>query len=145
MLLSLVYALLFIPIPAARFSAGLRPARHRDRARVARATRYAALLSPRRSRGHGWVIAVTLCVAASAGCFYLPPRDRLPAEMDEGGYVIDYFTPTGTSLQETDAMLRRVEAVLERHTGGGRVHAAYRHRDGYVRHRAEQRRHRRAA
>jgi Cu/Ag efflux pump CusA len=34
-------------------------------------------------------------------------------EMDEGGYVIDYITPTGTSLQETDQMLRRLEAVLQ--------------------------------
>jgi multidrug efflux pump subunit AcrB len=36
----------------------------------------------------------------------------LPA-MDEGGYVIDYLTPTGTSLQETDKMVRRIEAVLQ--------------------------------
>jgi len=37
--------------------------------------------------------------------------DFLPA-MDEGGFIIDYFTPPGTSLAETDRQLRRAEAVL---------------------------------
>ena len=32
--------------------------------------------------------------------------------MDEGGFVIDYLTPAGTALAETDARVRRIEAVL---------------------------------
>jgi multidrug efflux pump subunit AcrB len=32
--------------------------------------------------------------------------------MDEGGYIVDYWTPEGTSLPETDRMLKRVEDVL---------------------------------
>ena len=32
--------------------------------------------------------------------------------MDEGGFIVDYWTPEGTSLPETDRMLKRVEAVL---------------------------------
>ena len=32
--------------------------------------------------------------------------------MDEGAFVIDYEMPVGTSLQQTDAVLRRVEALL---------------------------------
>jgi multidrug efflux pump subunit AcrB len=32
--------------------------------------------------------------------------------MDEGGYVIDYWTPAGTSLPETDRMINRIEAIL---------------------------------
>jgi CzcA family heavy metal efflux pump len=47
-------------------------------------------------------------------------------EMDEGAFIMDYEMPAGTSLVETDRVLRRVEAVLEaspdvagyiRHTG----------------------------
>ena len=34
-------------------------------------------------------------------------------EMDEGGYIVDYWTPEGTSLPETDRMLKRVEDVLK--------------------------------
>ena len=33
--------------------------------------------------------------------------------MDEGGYVIDYWTPEGTSLPETDRMVHRVEEVVK--------------------------------
>src|SRR3954470_24955776 len=42
--------------------------------------------------------------------------DRLPSgfmpAVDEGGFVIDYVAPPGTSLTETDRLLREVEAVL---------------------------------
>src|SRR5262249_38996231 len=33
-------------------------------------------------------------------------------KMDEGAFVIDYTMPVGTSLEETDAACRRIEAVL---------------------------------
>ena len=36
---------------------------------------------------------------------FLPP-------MDEGGFVLDYLTPPGTALAETDRQVRKVEAVL---------------------------------
>jgi CzcA family heavy metal efflux pump len=39
------------------------------------------------------------------------PSDFLP-EMDEGGFVIDYFMPWGTSLEETDRIMQQAEAVL---------------------------------
>ncbi len=32
--------------------------------------------------------------------------------MDEGGFVIDYFTPPGTSLSETNRQLQQAEAIL---------------------------------
>lgn len=34
--------------------------------------------------------------------------------MDEGGFVLDYISPPGTSLAETDRLLRQVEAVLQK-------------------------------
>ncbi len=33
--------------------------------------------------------------------------------MDEGGFVLDYVAPPGTSLQETDRLLRQVEVILQ--------------------------------
>ena len=33
-------------------------------------------------------------------------------EMDEGAFVLDYNMPVGTSLSQTDKVLRRVEKVL---------------------------------
>jgi CzcA family heavy metal efflux pump len=35
----------------------------------------------------------------------------MPA-MDEGGFIIDYHTPPGTSLSETDRLLRQVETII---------------------------------
>ncbi len=34
-------------------------------------------------------------------------------DMDEGAFVLDYYMPVGTSLAETDRVMRRVEAVLQ--------------------------------
>ena len=34
-------------------------------------------------------------------------------EMDEGAFVLDYNMPVGTSLVQTDKVMRRVEAVLQ--------------------------------
>jgi len=33
--------------------------------------------------------------------------------MDEGGFILDYVSPPGTSLEETDRLLRKVEAILQ--------------------------------
>src|SRR5215475_7738236 len=37
--------------------------------------------------------------------------DMLPG-FDEGGFILDYVMPAGTSLQETDRVLRRVDTIL---------------------------------
>jgi multidrug efflux pump subunit AcrB len=39
--------------------------------------------------------------------------DLLP-EMDEGAFVLDYFTPAGTSLAETNRILEHVDQILRR-------------------------------
>ena len=39
------------------------------------------------------------------GSGFMPP-------MDEGGFILDYWAPPGTSLTETDRLLREVEAIL---------------------------------
>lgn len=41
------------------------------------------------------------------------PNEFLPP-MDEGGFVIDYHTPWGTSLAETDRQLKIAEAILRK-------------------------------
>ena len=54
------------------------------------------------------------CVALIGGSALLYRRlgsDFLPA-MDEGSIILDYWTPPGTSLTDTDAMLNGLEKVL---------------------------------
>lgn len=55
-------------------------------------------------------IAVLLAIAA-LGFWQFIGTGFLP-EMDEGGFVLDYWTPTGTSLSETDRQLHTVEQLL---------------------------------
>ena len=55
--------------------------------------------------------------------------DLLP-EMDEGAFVLDYFTPAGTSLTETDRILDHVDQILRPHTGSVHHLAPDRSADG---------------
>jgi CzcA family heavy metal efflux pump len=55
--------------------------------------------------------AVIILAAASFACFKFLGSDLLP-EMDEGGFVLDYITPAGSSLQETDRVISHVEKIL---------------------------------
>jgi len=32
--------------------------------------------------------------------------------MDEGGFILDYFTPPGSSLAESNRILQHIEAIL---------------------------------
>ncbi len=91
---------------------------------VGRAYRGSALAIVRRSDTsgrvplvyrHGWVPAL-VCAALLAGGIVLYGRlgtDFLPA-MDEGSIILDYWTPPGTSLTDTDSLLNGFEKVLGR-------------------------------
>jgi multidrug efflux pump subunit AcrB len=50
-------------------------------------------------------------VGISYGCYRLLGSDLLPA-FDEGGFVLDYVMPPGSSLQETNRVLTHVEGIL---------------------------------
>ncbi len=46
--------------------------------------------------------------------------------MDEGGFVLDYLMPAGSSLKDTNDVLLGVEKILQSHPGGGKYLAAHR-------------------
>jgi multidrug efflux pump subunit AcrB len=62
---------------------------------------------------HQWLTLLGCGVVLGAGIFVYShlESDFLP-EMDEGGFIIDYFTPYGTSLTETNRQLLQAEAIL---------------------------------
>ena len=67
----------------------------------------------RRSLHHPVALAA-LCAAlviASYASYRALGNDLLP-EFDEGGFIIDYVMPPGSSLQETDRVLRSIETML---------------------------------
>jgi CzcA family heavy metal efflux pump len=108
-LLSLAYALFFIPGVAGRFL------RDHDRP-TARldwlSRRYRSVLTWSVKRP-AIVIGITLAFAALGGALFTRLETGFLPDMDEGGYIVDYWTPEGTSLPETDRMLKRVEDVLK--------------------------------
>jgi CzcA family heavy metal efflux pump len=66
----------------------------------------AALRRPR------WALVAAALLAVLAGLLgWKMPSGFLP-QMDEGGFVIDYLTPPGTALAETDRMIRKVERLV---------------------------------
>ena len=61
-----------------------------------------------------WLIGVAIAVLAAAGVLaYRGVGTGFLPDMDEGGFVLDYQTAPGTSLQETNRELGQVEALLK--------------------------------
>ena len=113
--ISFFFALLVAPLLAARW------VRDRD---VEQAERGGAFLD--RIGGHydhmmrrllKWpgVLATTVGVLmlALGGFAYTRVGSGFMPRMDEGGFILDYYAAPGTSLAETDRLLRQVEAMLQ--------------------------------
>ncbi len=58
------------------------------------------------------LLATVILLAAMVGIYYQLGSGFLP-EMDEGAFVLDYRMPPGTSLQETDRVLRHIEKFIK--------------------------------
>lgn len=52
------------------------------------------------------IIGLTIFFGLHLGSGFMP-------DMDEGAFVLDYWTPPGTSLAESDRLLRRIEDILK--------------------------------
>jgi CzcA family heavy metal efflux pump len=67
----------------------------------------------RRALEHPWWLlgGAAALVAASFVCFSFLGSDLLP-QMDEGGFILDYLMPAGSSLQETDRVVSHLERML---------------------------------
>jgi multidrug efflux pump subunit AcrB len=62
---------------------------------------------------HQWLVFAIILPIAAIGYFAFTQVGSgfIPA-MDEGGFVLDYRTPAGTSLTETDRILRQIGSIL---------------------------------
>src|SRR5438034_587843 len=60
-----------------------------------------------------WMLAVSSVgiIILSYVCYSLVGTDFLP-EMDEGGFILDYYTPPGSSLAESNRILLHIEDIL---------------------------------
>ena len=59
-----------------------------------------------------WLAALSLAlIVVSYVCYRFSGSDLLP-EMDEGGFVVDYIMPAGSSLAETNRVIGHIEQIL---------------------------------
>ena len=110
-LLSLLFSLTFVPLFAEYLlgSSTFRESSTRFIEPVNRAYEHGIrwALSHRLAVGLTAIILVGAALAA-----YIHLATGFLPEMDEGGFVLDYLTPPGTSLSETDSLVRQVEARI---------------------------------
>jgi CzcA family heavy metal efflux pump len=60
-----------------------------------------------------WLAGLSVVLIASAYvCYRFSGNDLLP-EMDEGDFTLDYWTPAGSSLSETDRMVLHMEQIIK--------------------------------
>ena len=65
------------------------------------------------SRGSPVATLVVLFAVAATGFFaYTQVGSGFMPHMDEGGFILDYIAPPGTSLADTDRMLLQVEQII---------------------------------
>lgn len=121
LLASLVLAIVFTPVlagfllkkPTGPAETDLERAEQAGEGRILRAgtQKYSAALAW--SLDHRkWVMAGASVVLILTGVVYWRLGTGFLPDMDEGAFVLDYRTPAGTSLQETDRVLRHVEQYL---------------------------------
>src|SRR3954469_1775256 len=112
-LLSLLYALTFVPLMAEYLLV-------RSQFRAS-STRFIEPVNRLYERVIRWALGrrlavgvVTLGLIAVALLAYMNLGTGFLPEMDEGGFVIDYLTPPGTSLSQTDSLVRQMEAKVDK-------------------------------
>jgi CzcA family heavy metal efflux pump len=106
-LISLVLALFLIPLLAATYRS-----RHDRRESNSALDRWYVATLPALLRRPVVALGIAALLAAVAVLSYLPVGSGFLPSTDEGGFVIDYITPAGMALDETDARLKKVEEIL---------------------------------
>ena len=121
-LVSLVLALTVIPLLAEQFLTAA-DAEHDAKAPAAGVFawiggaidsitgRYERMLGSALHHPRLMVVAALMLVALGGGAYYLVDTGFLP-DMDEGAFILDYWSPGGTSLAETDRQLHTIERIL---------------------------------
>jgi CzcA family heavy metal efflux pump len=110
-LLSLVFALTIIPLFSVSFLTGKT---HRaSSSKIMTPVLFGYEKAVRWALRHRLIVAgIALCSVALAVFFFTRLGTGFLPEMDEGGFILDYTTPSGTSLEQTNKMLQKIEARI---------------------------------
>ena len=109
-----VLAALFFRRPAGAVAADIEQAEQAGEGRVLRwlTTRYESALHWSLYHSRSVLLCAVVVLAGMVGIYFQLGSGFLP-EMDEGAFVLDYRMPPGTSLQETDRVLRHIEQFIK--------------------------------
>ncbi len=124
LLISLLLALTFTPALSLRLAGKVHPTVPAQPSDPTEARRRAGAFLQRVLEFHQRALAwsfqrpaalIGVCavlILAGYFCYQSLGSDLLP-EMDEGAFILDYFTPAGASLTETNRILQHVEQILQ--------------------------------
>ncbi len=108
---SMVISITLTPVLAMLFLKDTEQEAHEGRVMKALIRRYQAAM-------HAIIrkpVYVFLAIAVLAGGAWMIERHMKTGfmpEMDEGAFVMDYFTPPGTTLEETNHILKKIEKII---------------------------------
>ncbi len=107
-LLSLIFALTIIPLLSQRFLS-LEAFKHSSGNFIEPVNKAYERSVHWALRQRIWVVIAALITVGAGIFFYMNLETGFLPDMDEGGFVLDYITPPGTSLATTDAIVRKFE------------------------------------
>ncbi|MGH7783232.1 MAG: efflux RND transporter permease subunit, partial [Candidatus Binatia bacterium] len=112
LVISFLIAWLAVPLLAHRFL-NEKDAQEKQASRFSGRFRHGYEQTMRRVLARPWLVLVPVVIFLAAGwlCYRHIGSGFMPT-MDEGGFILDYRSEPGTSLTETDRLLRQVEAIL---------------------------------
>jgi CzcA family heavy metal efflux pump len=110
--ISFVVTWLAIPILCDRWLSAKDAQEHAETRLGHWTTRGYATLIERISARPVWVLAGIVPLAVMAAFAFTRVGSGFMPTMDEGGFVLDYHTSPGTSVTETDRLMRQIEAII---------------------------------
>ena len=112
LMISFLISWLAVPLLADRFL-NEADARQKQTGRFAGSARRTYEVIMKRVLPNPWWVVIAIIVIFSSGWIGYPHLGSgfMPT-MDEGGFILDYRSEPGTSLTETDRLLRQVETIL---------------------------------
>jgi CzcA family heavy metal efflux pump len=112
--ISFLVALLVVPL-LADFMLGHKDTQHEKNGRIGRlVNRGYSKLMVRLLRRPVWLLAGLIPLLAVAWLAFSHVGSGFMPPMDEGGFIIDYVAPPGTSLKETNRLLNQVADIIKK-------------------------------
>lgn len=111
LLISFFVAVFAVPLMGEFLLANAKPKERRQRLLHWAGRRYEATMT-RFLKRPLWVAPLILLLGAAGYFAYSHVGSGFLPRTDEGGFILDYKAPSGTSLTETDRLLRQVEGII---------------------------------